>query len=141
MPVAVIDIPSGLTWGAKERLHKDVAESIHDAYQMPDTRVYLREWSAEQTSFDGVVGAAFRPMCNFIVPPILTAESRKMLASRVSSAVARACDLRPEVVPLPSDEQVSARWVLLFFREVPLEQAALDGLMAFENPMVPSDKH
>jgi len=141
MPVAVIDIPSGLTWGAKERLHKDVAESIHDAYQMPDTRVYLREWSAEQTSFDGVVGAAFRPMCNFIVPPILTAESRKMLVSRVSSAITRACDLRAEVVSLPSGEQVSTRWVLLFFFEVPLEQAALDGLMAFENPMVPKDKH
>jgi len=141
MPVAVIDIPSGLTWGAKERLHKDVAESIHDAYQMPDTRVYLREWSAEQTSFDGVVGAAFRPMCNFIVPPILTAESRKMLVSRVSSAITRACDLRAEVVSLPSGEQVSTRWVLQFFFEVPLEQAALDGIMAFENPMVPKDKH
>jgi hypothetical protein len=26
--------------------------------------------------------------------------------------------------------------VLSFFREVPLEQAALDDLMAFENPMM-----
>src|SRR5215831_3265026 len=84
MPVAIIDIPC-LAWGAKEQLHKDVAESMHHAYQMPDNRVYLREWTAEQTSFDGVVGASFRPLCNLIVPPILTAESRKMLASRVSS--------------------------------------------------------
>src|SRR5262245_25759404 len=110
MPVAIIDIPC-LAWSAKEQLHKDVAESMHHAYQMPDNRVYLREWTAEQTSFDGVVGASFRPLCNLIVPPILTAESRKMLASRVSSAIHRACDLRPEVVPLPSGEQVSTRWV------------------------------
>ena len=115
MPVAIIDIPSGLTWGAKEQLHKDVAESIHHAYQMPDTRVYLREWTSEQTSFDGGVGGAFRPMCNFIVPPILTAEDRKVLVSRVSSAIAKACDLRADVVPLPSGEQVSTRWVLSFF--------------------------
>jgi len=141
MPVAIIDIPYGLPWGSKEQLHKDVAESMHHAYQMPDNRVYLREWTPEQTSFDGVVGGAFRPICNFIVPPILTAESRKMLVSRVSSAIARACDLRAEVVSLPSGEQVSTRWVLQFFFEVPLEQAALDGIMAFENPMVPKDKH
>ena len=106
-----------------------------------NNRVYLREWTQEQTSFDGMVGGAFRPICNFIVPPILTAESRKMLVSRVSSAIARACDLRAEVVSLPSGEQVSTRWVLQFFFEVPLEQAALDGIMAFENPMVPKDKH
>src|SRR4029450_2660598 len=137
MPVAIIDIPSGLTSSAKAQLHKDVAESIHHAYQMPDTRGYLREWTAEQTSFDGVVGAAFRPMCNFIVPPILTVESRRMLVSPVSSAIARPCDLPAEVVPLPSGKQVSTRWVLSFFFEVPLEQAALDDLMAFENPMGP----
>lgn len=29
MPVAIIDVPFGLTWGAKEQLHKDVAESMH----------------------------------------------------------------------------------------------------------------
>src|SRR5215831_19006920 len=96
MPVAIIDIRYGLPWGSKEQLHKDVTESMHHAYQMPDNRVYLREWTPEQTSFDGVVGGPFRPVCNFIVPPILTAESRKMLVSRVSSAVARACNLRAE---------------------------------------------
>jgi hypothetical protein len=141
MPVAIIDIPSGLKSRAKEQLHKDVAEIMHDAYQIPDNRVYLREWAAEHTSFDGVVGAPFRPICHYIVPPILTDESRLTLVSRVSSAVNKACDLRTEVVKLPSGEEVSTQWVLQFFFEVPLEQAALDGLMAFENPMVPKDKH
>jgi len=141
MPVIIIDIPSGLKSSAKELLHKELAESMHDAYQIPDNRVYLREWAAEQTSFDGVIGAAFRPICHYIVPPTLTVESRRKLVSRVSSAVNRALDLRPEVVALPSGEQVSTRWLLQFFFEVPLEQAALDDLMAFENPMVPKGKH
>jgi phenylpyruvate tautomerase PptA (4-oxalocrotonate tautomerase family) len=141
MPVVIIDIPSGLKSSAKEQLHKELAESMHDAYQIPDNRVYLREWAAEHTSFDGVIGAAFRPICHYIVPPTLTVESRRKLVSRVSSAVNRALDLRPEVVALPSGEQVSTRWLLQFFFEVPLEQAALDDLMAFENPMVPKGKH
>jgi hypothetical protein len=141
MPVAIIDIPSGLKSSAKEQLHKDVAEIMHDAYQIPDNRVYLREWAAEHTSFDGAVGAPFRPICHYIVPPILTDESRRTLVSRVSSAVNKACELRTEVVKLPSGEEVSTQWLLQFFFEVPLEQAALDDLMASENPMVPKGKH
>jgi hypothetical protein len=50
----------------------------------------------------------------------------------MATTIERGC----EAVPLPSGEQVSTRWVLSFFFEVPLEQAALDDLMAFENPMV-----
>jgi len=141
MPVVIIDIPSGLTNSAKAQLHKDAFESLHHAYQMPDCRVFLREWAVDQTSFDDVIGAAFRPICHFIVPPILTDESRRTLVSRMSSAVNRACNLRTEVVKLPGGEEVSTQWVLQFFFEVPLELAALDGLMAIENPMVPRDKH
>jgi phenylpyruvate tautomerase PptA (4-oxalocrotonate tautomerase family) len=136
MPVAYIDVPSGLTSSAKAQLVKEVAESIHHAYPIPDTRVFLREWTAEQMSIDGALGAAFRPICDFIVPPGLPADGKRTLVSRVTAAVARACGLRTDVVPLPSGKRVSTRWVLSFFREVPLEQAALDDLMAFENPMV-----
>jgi phenylpyruvate tautomerase PptA (4-oxalocrotonate tautomerase family) len=136
MPVACIDIPSGLTSHTKSQLVKEVAESVHDAYPIPDTRVFLREWTAEQTSIDGVLAAPFRPVCEFIVPPGLPADGKRTLVSRVTSAIARACDLRGEVVSLPSGKRVTTRWVLSFFREVPLELAALDDLMAFENPMV-----
>ena len=136
MPVAYVDIPSGLTSNTKAQLVKEVAESLHNAYPIPDTRVFLREWTTEQTSIDGVLAAPFRPVCDFIVPPGLPADGKRMLISRVTAAVARACDLRAEVVSLPSGNRVSTRWVLSFFREVALDLAALDDLMAFENPMV-----
>jgi phenylpyruvate tautomerase PptA (4-oxalocrotonate tautomerase family) len=136
MPVAYIDIPSGLTSSSKVQLMKEVSESLHDAYPIPDTRVYLREFTAEHTSIDGVIGATFRPICNFIVPPGLPVGGKRTLVSRVTAAVGRACDLRADVVPLPSGTRVSTRWVLSFFHEVPLERAALDELMALENPMV-----
>ena len=79
MPVAYIDIPSGLTSNTKAQLVKEVAESIHDAYPIPDTRVYLREWTAEQTGIDGVLSAPFRPVCDFIVPPGLPADGKPIL--------------------------------------------------------------
>src|SRR5262249_58884119 len=106
MPVAVIDIPSGLPWGAKEQLHKEVAESIHDASQMPDTRVYLREWTPENASFDGLVGGSIRPMCNSIVPTLLTAADRRMLESRVSSAIATSSPLLLDILSRPSGGHV-----------------------------------
>jgi phenylpyruvate tautomerase PptA (4-oxalocrotonate tautomerase family) len=136
MPVAYLDLASGLEVDTKKKLVKEVAESIHDAYMIPDTRVFLREWPAEQMSVDGLLGHPMRPICDFVVPPGLPVEAKRQLVKRVSSAIAEACNLPRVEVPLPSGKKVGTRWVLAFFREVPLEQAALDDLMAFENPMV-----
>jgi phenylpyruvate tautomerase PptA (4-oxalocrotonate tautomerase family) len=136
MPVAYLDLPSGLAVDIKKKLVKEVAEFIHRAYMIPDTRVFLREWPAEQISIDGELARPMRPICNFVVPPGLPVEAKRRLVSRVSAAIAEACNLPREVVPLPSGKKVSTRWVLGFFSEYPLESATLDDLMAFENPMV-----
>jgi len=136
MPVAYLDVPSGLAVDIKQKLVKEVAESIHRAYMIPDTRVLLREWPAEQTSVDGELARPMRPICNFYVPPGLPVEAKRQLVRRVSSALVEACNPPREDVQLPSGKKVSTRWVLGFFSEYPLEQAALDDLMALENPMV-----
>jgi phenylpyruvate tautomerase PptA (4-oxalocrotonate tautomerase family) len=136
MPVAYVDLPSGLTVDSKKKLVKEVAEFIHQAYLIPDTRVFLREWTAEQISVDGELGRPMRPICNFVVPPGLPVEAKRQLVTRVSSAIVDACNPLREDVTLPSGKKVSTRWVLAFFSEYPLEQAALDDIMAFENPMV-----
>ena len=136
MPVAYLDVPAGLAVDIKKKLVKEVAESIHHAYMIPDTRVLLREWSSEQTSVDGELARPIRPICNFCVPPGLPVEAKRQLVKRVSSAIAEACNPPREDVLLPSGNKVSTRWVLAFFSEYSLEQAALDDLLAFENPMV-----
>src|SRR4029453_7863800 len=136
MPVAYLDLPSGLDVDTKKKLVKEVAESIDHAYMIPDTRVFLREWPPEQMSVDGLLGHPMRPICDFVVPPGLPVEAKRQLVKRASSAIAEACSLPRGEVQLPSGKKVSTRWVLGFFREVPLEQATLDNLMAFENPMV-----
>lgn len=135
MPVAYIDLSTGLTAPTKRLLVKNVAEAIHAAYHIVDTRVFLREWSAEQTSVDGVLGGQ-RPICTFVVPPGLPVEAKRGLVRKVSAALSEACNLPREEVPLPSGKRVTTRWVLCFFNEMTLEQAALDELMAFENPIV-----
>src|SRR5262245_53651071 len=136
MPVAYLDLPSGLAVDIKKKLVKEVAKSIHDAYLIPDTRVLLREWPAEQTSVDGELEGPMGPICNFCVPPGLPVEAKRQLVKRVSFAMAEACNPLREDVQLPSGKKVSTRWVLAFFSEYSLEQAALDDVMAFENPMV-----
>jgi hypothetical protein len=67
MPVAYLDLPSGLGADTKKKLVKEVADSIHHAYILPDTRVLLREWPAEQMSVDGQLGSPMRPICDFVV--------------------------------------------------------------------------
>jgi phenylpyruvate tautomerase PptA (4-oxalocrotonate tautomerase family) len=136
MPVAFLDIQSGLARAAKQTLVRDISAAIHEAYPIPDTRIYLREWSPEQTSLDGQLGRPVRPVCHFLVPPGLAAEAKRRLLKRVSESIAGAYDLPRDEVQLPSGKRVSTRWVLSFFDEYPLEQVALDDLPASENPMV-----
>jgi phenylpyruvate tautomerase PptA (4-oxalocrotonate tautomerase family) len=136
MPVAVIDVPQGLGKEAKNRLHKEVFEAMHEAWLIPDTRVFLREFDPEQTtSTDGVLGAPVRPVVGYEGPP-LPVEVKQRLAGRVWKAIAEAYKLPRETLSLPSGKTISTQWVLQLFREYPGEQAALDDLMAFENPAV-----
>jgi phenylpyruvate tautomerase PptA (4-oxalocrotonate tautomerase family) len=135
MPIAYIDLRSGLPAPTKQLLVRNVAEAVDAAYHIPDTRIFLREWTAEQTSVDGVLGR-HRPICTFVVPPGLPLEAKRGLVRQVSNALSEACDLPREEVALPGGERVATRWVLCFFNEKTLEQASLDELMAFENPMV-----
>jgi phenylpyruvate tautomerase PptA (4-oxalocrotonate tautomerase family) len=136
MPTAYVDLPPGLGTETKTKLMKEITDLIHHAYLIPDTRVLLREWPADQYSIDGEIGAAFRPIVTFIVPPGLPIEGKRQLVRGVFSAIAEACNLRREDIPLPSGKVVSTQWVLGFFSEYPLDKASLDDLMALDNPMV-----
>ena len=89
MPVAYLDLPSGLGADTKKKLVKEVADSIHRAYMIPDTRVFLREWPAEQMSVDGQFGSPMRPICDFVVPPGLPIEAKRQLVK-----ACQLCDCR-----------------------------------------------
>ncbi len=137
MPVAYVDIPAGVSDTAKEKLHRELFEAIHEAWPIPDTRVLLTEWPAKSVSQDGVVSEEpIRPICALDAPPELPLEAKRRLVARVSEAIGEACNREPEHVVLPSGTAVDTNWVLTFFREYPLDRAALGTLMALENAMV-----
>src|SRR5262245_50934730 len=136
MPTAYVDVLPGLGTEAKAKLMKEITGFLHNAYLIPDNRILLREWSADQYSIDGEIGAAFRPIVTFVVPPGLPIEGKRQLVRGVYSAIAEAYNLPRYDVPLPSGKVVSTNWVLGFFSEYPLDRASLDDLMALDNPMV-----
>jgi phenylpyruvate tautomerase PptA (4-oxalocrotonate tautomerase family) len=137
MPVSYIDIPLGVDRPAKERMVEEVYAAIHEAWPIPDTRILVREWPPESVSQDGrFTSAPMRPICFLDVPPGLAAEAKRILIGRISAAVGTACGRAVEEVPLPSGESVNTNWVLTFFREYPLDRAALGDLLAAENPLV-----
>ena len=137
MPVSYIDIPRGISLAGKEKLANDVFEAIHEAYPIPDTRVLIREWVPESVSQDGKINLhPMRPMCALEVPPGLPVAHKRKLVERISAAISEACHLPKHDVSLPSGTVITTHWVLTFFREYPLENVALDGLLACENPMV-----
>jgi phenylpyruvate tautomerase PptA (4-oxalocrotonate tautomerase family) len=137
MPCAYIDVPFGIRVMAKRKLVKEVFEAIHEAYPIPDTRILLREWPLENVSQDGRLDSEpLRPICGLEVPPGPPVEVKRKLVKRISAAITEAYRLPKEEISLPSGKVVATNWVLIFFREYSLENAALDGVLAFENPMV-----
>src|SRR5215468_4696211 len=82
MPVAYLDLTSGLTVDVKKKLVKEVAGFMHDAWMIPDTRVFLREWPAEQTSVDGELARPIRPICSFHGPRLPAEATKRQLINR-----------------------------------------------------------
>ena len=41
MPVAYVDIPTGVNDGAKKKIFQELYEEIHEAWPIPDTRVLI----------------------------------------------------------------------------------------------------
>jgi phenylpyruvate tautomerase PptA (4-oxalocrotonate tautomerase family) len=136
MPIAYVDVPPGLGAEGKTKLMRDITGFLHNAYLIEDNRILLREWPAGQYSIDNEVGAPFRPIVTFVVPPGLPIEGKRELVRGVYTAIADAYDLPRYDVPLPSGNAFSTQWVLGFFSEYPLDRAALDDVMALENPMI-----
>jgi hypothetical protein len=64
MPVSYIDIPSGVSHSAKEKMSREVFDAIHEAWPIPDTRILIRDWPAESVSQDGhIEDSPMRPIC------------------------------------------------------------------------------
>ena len=137
MPVAYVDIPTGVNDRGKEKIFKELYEAIHKAWPIPDTRVLLREWPDEAVSQDGRIELVpMRPICTLAVPPDLELDAKHDLVRQISTTIGEACGRQVEEIRLPSGTKIQNNWVLTFFWELPLDKVALGDLIANENPLV-----
>jgi hypothetical protein len=137
MPVAYIDIPTGVDDGAKKKIFTEMYEAIHQAWPIPDTRVLIREWPNAKVSQDGrIEDVPMRPICTLAVPPGLELDAKRKLIRQISSTVGDACGREVEEIRLPSGTTIANNWVLTFFWELSLDTVALGDLLATENPLV-----
>jgi hypothetical protein len=137
MPVAYIDIPTGIDESAKKRIFTEMYEAIHEAWPIPDTRVLLREWPNASVSQDGrIENVPMRPICTLAVPPGLELDAKRRLIRQISQTIGGACGRDVEVIRLPSGTKIENNWVLTFFWELPLDSVALGDLLATDNPLV-----
>jgi hypothetical protein len=92
MPVAYIDIQTGVDNNAKTKMFKELYKAIHDAWPIPDTRVLIREWPNEAVSQDGrIENVPMRPICTLAVPPDLDLDAKHRLIRQISNTVGEAC--------------------------------------------------
>ena len=122
MPLSYLDVPAGIGDDAKQTLVKEVYEALDEAYRVPDTRIFLREWPVGSVSQDGRFdGESAKPVCFLEVPPGIRPETKRAMVQRISGAIA-------EAYRLPD--------VLIFLREYPLDMVSQDGGLQSENPMI-----
>lgn len=122
MPVSYLDVPPGGARDVKQELVREVYAALDDAYRVPDTRIFIREWSPGAVSQDGHLDAGpIRPVCFLEVPPDIRVEAKRALVVRISAAITAAYGLND---------------VLIFLREYPLDMVSQDGGLQSENPMI-----
>ena len=137
MPVAYIDITTGVDDGAKKKIFTELYEAIHQAWPIPDTRVLIREWPNATVSQDGrIEDVPMRPICTLAVPPGLELDAKRRLIRQISNTLGEACGREVEEIRLPSGTTIDNNWVLTFFWELALDTVALGDLLATENPLV-----
>src|SRR5215469_15040052 len=126
MPVAYVDVPTGLNDAAKKKIFTELYEAIRSGGPIPDTRVLIREWPNEAVSQDGrIEDVPMRPICTLAVPPGLELGPKQQLIRQISKTVGEACGREVEEVRLPSGTTIYNNWVLTFFWELPLDKVAL----------------
>ncbi|OBI49950.1 N-acetylmuramic acid 6-phosphate etherase [Mycobacterium kyorinense] len=91
MPVFTVDAPNGATRNAKHTMLKEITDALDEAYHFPDTRGWLREYSAENVSQDGRVQAEpVRPVVSLEAPELASLDAKRKLVQKIETAVGSA---------------------------------------------------
>ena len=126
MPVFTIDAPSGAHQDAKDKMLKEVTEALHEAWPIPDTRGWVREYAAGNISQDGRIGAEpVRPVCSLEAPELTNLDAKRKVVQKIESAIAAAYD------GIANTEEV-----LVLINHYPLENVGWQGSLQSDKPEI-----
>jgi hypothetical protein len=124
IPQFFIEASTGIGDEAKQRMLKEITAAIYHAYHIPDVRIWLREWSANNVAQDGRLNAEpMRPLCFLEAPELSNLDVKQKMAERIDAAIAKA------YAGLANTDQT-----LILMSHYPLENAAAAGRLQSDNP-------
>jgi hypothetical protein len=132
MPQFIIEAPLGIRPDAKQEMMREITEAIDKAFHIPDVRIWLREYPAQNVAQDGHLGAEpVRPLCFLEAPELNDIDARRTMSNKIGAAIAKAYD------GLANTDQT-----LILMNHYPLEYAGFAGRLQSDNPeMVDAMKH
>ncbi|MDT5321595.1 MAG: hypothetical protein QOD88_4117 [Mycobacterium sp.] len=126
MPQFFVEAPIGIRDDAKRTLMKDLTAAIDEAYHIPDVRIWLREYPADNVAQDGRLGAeAIRPVCFLEAPELSSLDAKRKMAERILTAVGQAYD-----------GIANTAETLILMNHYPLENAGFAGRLQADDPQL-----
>ncbi len=116
MPIGYLDVPVGADLDTKKKLVSELYDAMHAVYPFPDdTRIFLREWTAESVSQNGLLGSEpARPVFTMIIPKGGDLDARRTMLRKINTAVTT-------VYPLPD--------FATFLQEHSLDTVVMNGVI------------
>jgi phenylpyruvate tautomerase PptA (4-oxalocrotonate tautomerase family) len=126
MPQFFVEAPTGIRDDAKRTLMKDLTAAIDEAYHIPDVRIWLREYPADNVAQDGRLGAeAIRPVCFLEAPELSSLDAKRKMAEKILTAVGQAYD-----------GIANTAETLILMNHYPLENAGFAGRLQADDPQL-----
>jgi phenylpyruvate tautomerase PptA (4-oxalocrotonate tautomerase family) len=126
MPLLFLEAPTGLASTAKAEMMAALTEAIDKTYRFPDTRVFLREYDAENVCQDGRVGSdAVKPVAFLEAPELSSTDAKRSLVIEIQDVIARF------YANLADVEQT-----LVLINQYPLENVGWLRRLQSDNPVI-----
>jgi phenylpyruvate tautomerase PptA (4-oxalocrotonate tautomerase family) len=126
MPQFFVEAPIGIRDDAKRKMMKDITAALDDAYHIPDVRVWLREYPADNVAQDGQLGAELiRPVCFLEAPELSSLAAKRTMAERILATIAEAYE-----------GIANTAETLVLMNQYPLENAGFAGRLQSDDPQL-----
>ena len=128
MPQFFIEAPAGIRPEAKRTMMQEITAAIDAAYHIPDVRIWLREYQAENVAQDGRIAAeSVRPVCFLEAPVLNDVDARRDMSNKIQ-----------EAIDIAYKDLANTDETLILMNLYPLENAGFAGRLQSDNPDIVS---